>query len=421
MTAGPVGRSSSASSEHEPAERGGTGLPTATMLALALAYAVAPLATDMYLSAFPRMTRELHTSAAGIQLTLTAFMTGLAVGQLVIGPLSDRYGRRRPLLTGTAVSVLAGLLCAAAPSAELLIAARFLQGFSGAAGIVIARAVVSDRASGAGAARAFGLLMMIGGVAPVLAPLTGGALVGAVGWRGIFLVLTGLAVLMFVGALLFVPETLPPRERHTGGLADTLRRTGTLLTDRPFLGHALAFAFGFGMLFSYLAASPFVFQNVYGFSVGAYAVSLAVNAFGFTATSALNRRLVRRFGARLLLRTGLATMFVFSATLCLLGVTGLLVRASAVLLIFVTVSSLGLVAANATALAVARAPHAAGSASAVLGASQFGLAAVVSPLVGLGGDHTVVPMAVAMAASTAVAGSAVLLLARKDRGGDEAA
>ncbi|WP_307630303.1 multidrug effflux MFS transporter [Streptomyces turgidiscabies] len=399
----------------------GTDLPATMLLALALAYGVSPLAIDMYLSAFPRMARDLHASATGVQLTLTAFMTGLAVGQLLIGPLSDRWGRRRPLLAGTAVSVLAGLLCAAAPSVGLLVAARFVHGVSGAAGIVIARAVVGDRARGAGAARAYGLLMMTAGVAPVVAPLLGGALVGAVGWRGIFLVLAGLAALTFLGALFLVPETLPPDRRSGGGLATTLRRTGTLLADRPFLGYAFAFAFGFGTLFSYLAASPFVYQNVFDLSIGTYAVILAANAVGFTATSALNRRIVRRFGARLLLRVGLVVMAVCSTTLCLLAGTGLFVRDVAVPLVFATVSSLGLIAANATALAVARAPQAAGSASAIVGALQFGLAATVSPLVGLGGENTAVPMAVAMAASTVVAGSAVLVLAGTDRDGDELA
>jgi DHA1 family bicyclomycin/chloramphenicol resistance-like MFS transporter len=317
--------------------------------------------------------------------------------------------------------VLAGLLCAAAPSVGLLGAARFVHGVSGAAGIVIARAVVGDRARGAGAARAYGLLMMTAGVAPVVAPLIGGALVGAVGWRGIFLVLTGLAALTFLGALFLVPETLPHDRRYGGGLATTLRGTGTLLADRPFLGYAIAFAFGFGTLFSYLAASPFVYQNVFDLSIGTYAVILAANAVGFTATSALNRRIVRRFGARLLLRVGLVVMAVCSTMLCLLAGTGLLVRDVAVPLVFVTVSSLGLIAANATALAVARAPQAAGSASAIVGALQFGLAATVSPLVGLGGENTAVPMAVAMAASTVVAGSAVLVLAGTDRDGDELA
>ncbi|MES5820901.1 multidrug effflux MFS transporter [Streptomyces sp. RG80] len=402
-----------------PAEHG-ADLPAPMMSALALACGVSPLAIDMYLSAFPRMARDLHTSATGTQLTLTAFMVGLAVGQLVVGPLSDRWGRRRPLLAGTAVSTAAGLLCAAAPSAGLLCGARFVQGFGAAAGIVIARAVVGDRARGAGAARAYGLLMMIAGVAPVVAPLIGGALTGAVGWRGIFLALSALSVLTFLAAFLLVPESLPRRLRHGGGLATTLHRTGALLSDRPFLGYVMAFAFGFGALFGYLAASPFVYQKVYGYSVGQYAAVLAVNAVGFTATSALNRRLVPRHGARLLLRIGLGAMSSSSVALCLLAGTGLLVRDIAVPLIFVTVSALGLIAANATALAVTRASHAAGSASALLGATQFALAAAVSPLVGLGGDRTVVPMTVAMAASTVVAGAAVLCLARTDVRGDDA-
>ncbi|MEU0414547.1 multidrug effflux MFS transporter [Streptomyces griseorubiginosus] len=396
-------------------EEQGTDLPATMLAALALAYGVSPLAIDMYLSAFPRMARDLHASATGIQLTLTAFMTGLAVGQLVIGPLSDRWGRRRPLLAGTAVSVLAALLCAAAPSVGLLAAARFLHGVSGAAGIVVARAVVGDRARGVGAARAYGLLMMTAGLAPVVAPLIGGMLLGAVGWRGIFLVLAGLAALTFLCALFLVPETLPHDRRHGGGFAATLRRTGSLLVDRPFLGHAFAYAFGFGTLFSCLAASPFVYQNVFGLSVGTYALILAANAVGFIAASALSRRIVRRWGAGLLLRVGLAVMAAGSAILCLLAVTGSLVRDVAVPLIFVTVSSLGLVAANATSLAVARAPRAAGGASAILGALQFGLAATVAPLVGLGGENTAVPMTAAMVASTVLAGAAVLVLTATDQ------
>ncbi|MPY62774.1 multidrug effflux MFS transporter [Streptomyces spongiae] len=373
------------------------------MLALALAYAVAPLATDMYLPAFPRMTEGLRTEVTGVQLTLTTFMLGLATGQLVIGPLSDRWGRRRPMLAGTAVSALAGVLCALASSVEVLVAARFVQGFSGAAGIVIARAVISDRSPAGGAARSFGVLMITGGVAPVVAPLAGGALVGPVGWRGIFLVLAGLATLMFLGVLLLVPETLPPQSRHGGGLLTTFQRMGGLLSDRGFVGYTLAYGFAFGVLFSYIAASSFVFQNVYDLSTGAYSVLFAANAFGFTSTGAVNRSIVGRFGPRPLLRTGLTVMVTCSAVLCGLGTAGRLVLPLAAALVFLATSSLGLVAANATALATARAPQAAGSASALLGSLQFGLAALVSPLVGLGGERTAVPMTIAMLTAACVA------------------
>ncbi|TQE32569.1 Bcr/CflA family efflux MFS transporter [Streptomyces ipomoeae] len=405
---------------------GESGVPTPTLLALALAYAVAPLATDMYLSAFPRMIDDLGTGVSGVQLTLTAFMVGLATGQLLIGPLSDRWGRRRPMLAGTAVSALAGLLCALAPSVELLTAARFLQGFGGAAGIVIARAVITDRTAETGtraagtagsgaAARAFGILVITGGVAPVVAPLIGGAVLGAAGWRGIFLVLTALAVLTCCGVFVRVPETLPPRLRHGGGLTTTFRTMGGLFSDRSYLGYALAYGFGFGVLYSYLAASPFVYQHVYGLSTGAYTVALAVNAFGFTSTGAVNRRIVGRFGPRALLRVGLTAMLICCAVLCVLAAKGRPPFLPAVVLIYLTASSLGLVAANATALATARAPHAAGSASALLGALQFGLAALVAPLVGLGGEGTALPMAATMTASVCVASLGGLLLARRDR------
>jgi DHA1 family bicyclomycin/chloramphenicol resistance-like MFS transporter len=191
-------------------------LRTPTIVVLALLTAIAPLATDMYLPALPTMVGDLGSSASGVQLTLTTFLVGLALGQLVIGPLSDQFGRRGLLIVGTVVCALAGVACAFAPSAGFLVAARFVQGFSGAAGIVLSRAVIADRASGERAARLFSLMMVISGVAPVVAPLLGGSLVGAVGWRGIFWILAGVAVVMVVGVLSAVPESLPVERRQRG-------------------------------------------------------------------------------------------------------------------------------------------------------------------------------------------------------------
>lgn len=371
-------------------------LPMTTTVVLALLTAIAPLATDMYLPAFPRMAVELGTSATAVQLSLTTFMVGLALGQLVIGPLSDQRGRRGLLIAGSAVCAAAGLACALAPSIGFLVVARFLQGFSGAAGVVLSRAVVSDRARGNAAAKLFGLMMLIQGVAPVLAPLLGGTLVNAVGWRGVFGILAGLSAVMLVGVLVLVPETLPRERRTGGGLAATVRDARTVLTNRRYLGWTGALVLGFAAMFAYISASPFVLQNVLGLSVGAYSVAFAANALGLGLVAGLGTKLVERFGPRRLLVTGVVAVAVLSVLLLVDVVLLDLPRWPTLVLLFLTVSSLGLVFGNATTLATDEVAHAAGTGSAVMGALQFGLGALVSPLVGLRGEEDAVPMAVVM-------------------------
>ncbi|OMC36441.1 Bcr/CflA family drug resistance efflux transporter [Mycobacterium sp. GA-1841] len=386
-------------------------LPMSWLGVLALLTAVAPLSIDMYLPAFPAMADEFGTSASAIQFTLTSFMIGLASGQLIIGPLSDRFGRRPLMLAGTLVCVLAGIACALAPNIALLTAFRFVQGFSGAAGVVLSRAVVADRAHGAVAARAFSLMMIINGAAPVLAPLIGGSLMGVIGWRGVFWILTGLAAAMFIGVALVLPETHPKDNRNTGGVAAMLRDARSVLTNRGYIGYTLAFAFGFTVMFAYISASPFVLQNVLGLSPLHYSFAFAANAAGIVIVNAVNARIVGRFGQRRLMHLGIGLLVLLSALLVIDALLGPVLWASLVLL-WGAVASLGLVAANATSLALDEVRHAAGTGSAVLGALQFGLAAVVSPIVGLGGDHTALPMAVAMVVSAVVAAAALLLTRR---------
>lgn len=383
-------------------------LPLSWLGVLALLTAVAPLSIDMYLPAFPAMAQEFGTSASAVQFTLTSFMVGLASGQLIIGPLSDRFGRRPLLLAGTVVCVLAGVACAMAPNIAALTAFRFVQGFSGAAGVVLSRAVVADRVHGPLAARAFSLMMIINGAAPVLAPLIGGSLMGVIGWRGIFWILTGLAVAMFVGVVVVLPETHPKDHRHTGGVTAMLRDARSVLTNRGYLGYTLAFAFGFTVMFAYISASPFVLQNVLGLSPLHYSFAFAANAAGIVIVNALNTRIVGRFGQRRLLHLGIGLLVFFSVLLLVDALLGPVLWASLVLL-WGAVASLGLVAANATSLALDKVRHAAGTGSAVLGALQFGLAAAVSPLVGLGGDHTALPMAIAMVVSAGISAAALLL------------
>ncbi|UGQ44326.1 multidrug effflux MFS transporter [Rhodococcus aetherivorans] len=367
----------------------------------------------MYLPGLPVMSESLGTSTVGIQLTLTTFMAGLGVGQLIVGPLSDGWGRRRLLLAGTVVLALSSALCATAPTVEVLIAARLIQGFSGGTGIVLARAVIADRARGNEAARLFSVMMIIGGVAPIVAPLLGGVLLGPIGWRGIFWVLTGLAVLMIVAVLTVVPETLPPERRHSGGLAMLARNFGTVIGNRRFVGYAATFALGFGAMFSYISASPFVVQEVLGMTPGQFSLIFAANSVGLVAGNIVNTRLIGRFEVRDLLRYGVTQMLTAGVLLVLAVLVADTNRWLVLPLLFLVVSSLGFVMGNATALAQGQVPKAAGTGSAVMGASQFGLAALVSPLVGLGGEDTALPMALAIAISAALSMTALLTLTRE--------
>lgn len=378
------------------------GAGAALVGTLALLTAIAPLATDLALPAFPATADDLGVTASAVQLTLTAFMVGLALGQLVIGPLSDQWGRRRPLLAGTVACVLASAVCAVAPGIEVLVGARFVQGFAGAAGVVLARAVVTDVAAGERAAKVFNGLMIIQGVVPVLAPLLGGALSPVIGWRGVYWVVTAVSAVMAVAAAAVVRESLPAVERHRGGLAGLGRDVARILRNRTYVGHTMAVVFCFGAMFAYISASPFVLQNLLGLSTGTYSVVFAVNSVGIMAASVASTKLVDVVGPRRLVLVGAGAMTLSSALLVV--VTTLLGTPlwPTLALLFVAVASLGLVAGNATMLALAQVPHAAGSGSAVLGAAQFAVAALAAPLVGVAGERSAVPMAVVMLVSTLV-------------------
>jgi DHA1 family bicyclomycin/chloramphenicol resistance-like MFS transporter len=384
--------------------------PTPTLIGvLALLSFVLPMSTDMYLPAFPAMARELGTDASGVQLTLTAFLVGLAAGQLVLGPLSDRYGRRGPLLAGTALCVVATALCALAPSLGWLVVFRFVTGFGGAAGIVLGRAVVSDRATGVVAARLFAILMALGGIAPIIAPLAGGAVFELAGWRAVFWALAAAALLAFFGTLLAVPESLPADKRRRSGLAATLRTAGSVLADRVYLGYTLAFTFASGALFCYISASPFVYQKVLGLTVGQGTQVFAAGALIATLSTAASAKLVSRVRPDTLLRMGLLAMAGATAANLLLALLGELDTVVMIGLLGIACAGLGLVFGNATALAIARIPHAAGTGSALLGTLQSGLGAVVAPLMGLGGQYTAIPLCVGMAACSVIALSCLRL------------
>ena len=368
------------------------------LVVLASLAAVAPVATDLYLPGFPAMGEALGAGASGVQLTLTSFLVGLALGQLVMGPLSDRYGRRGPLVASTTACLLAGVVCAVAPTLPVLVAARLVQGLAGAGGMVIGRAVISDVVTGRAAAKAFTLMLTVGGVAPVLAPLVGGVLAAPVGWRGMLWTVAGLCALMLVGVLLVVPETRPAevRARDHTSYAEALR---AVLRSRGYWPPVAVFALSFAVMMAYISASPFVYQNVLGLSAVGYGVAFGVNAVGLITAGSVSSRLVDRVEPMLLVRACIGVQVV--ATL------GYVVLAAAhappwtfAVAIFVAVVCNGGIMGNAAALAMSRVRAVAGTGSAILGFSQFALGAAVSPLVGLGGEESALVPALVMASAS---------------------
>lgn len=388
----------------------GAPRPTGRLIgALALLSAVAPLATDMYLPAFPEMADDLGTTATGVQLTLTAFMIGLASGQLVIGPISDSVGRRRPLLLGTLTCLAASIACALAPNIAVLVAARFVQGFAGAAGIVLARAIITDVSRGPTAAKLMSVMMVIGGVMPVVAPLAGGTILQFASWRGVFWVISALVVAMVLSVIGVVGESLPPDRRHSGGLRALMSNTGRVFGNRTYVSATAVYALSFGTLFSYISASPFVLQNVVGLSPLHYSIAFGVNSLGIMLASSLAIRLADRVDVRRTLGAGLLGLLTASVALLVTVILGS-PAVPVLVLMFCVTFSMGLILGNASAIAMQSVSDTAGTGSAFMGACQFLLAAVVSPLVGLAGDTDAHPMAIAMVTCAVLASLAHLVL-----------
>ncbi|MEU6073296.1 multidrug effflux MFS transporter [Micromonospora sp. NPDC047074] len=383
-----------------------TGRSAVVLVALLGAItAVGPLSLDTYLPAFPDMTDDLKASQAQVQLSLTTCLVGIALGQLVTGPLSDRFGRRLPVLVGVGAYTLMSLLCAVVPSAGTLAAARLAQGFAGGMGVVVARAVVRDLYSGREAAKYFSRLTLIFGIAPMAAPALGSLVLRFGDWRAIFVTLAVIGALLAAAVAWRLPETLPASRRSTGGLAATAAAGRALLTDRVFLGYALAQGLAFAALFAYISGSSFVFQDVFGVSADAFSLIFGVNALALVAAGQLNARLLDRFEPRPLLVRPLGVGVLVALVLLVGALLGSLPLVAVALFVFL--GSLGMVMPNGTALALDRHPARAGTAAALLGTITSLVGAIVAPLVGLGGEGSAVPMAVVVAGA-AVASLAVI-------------
>lgn len=379
------------------------------VLLLGALTAIGPLTVDTYLPALPTLRQELHATDASTQLTMTGLLAGLGLGQLIIGPLSDSVGRRKPLIAGLIGHALMSLLCALSPSIEMLIIARTVQGLCGAAVAVVAMAIVRDLFSGMKAAQLFSRLVLVTGVSPILAPSLGSALLALTDWQGIFVVLAVVALAAMVIAIIALPETLPTQRRTPAEPARWLHAYAALFSDRHYLTMVAVAAMMFAALFAYVAGSPFVLQDVYGLSPAAFGVVFAINAVGLIALTQLNPVLIKRFGPARVLRvaviTGVAaTIALLLTSLLGAGLIGFVVP------IFVLLAACGVSAPNATAIALSRHGENAGTASALLGSAQFVIGGLASPIVGALNNGTAVPLAALMIFCTGLALALLLRL-----------
>ncbi|UOY00689.1 multidrug effflux MFS transporter [Blastococcus sp. PRF04-17] len=380
--------------------------PSAVRLVLVLGAFVAlgPLTIDMYLPALPTITEQLGTTPATVQLTLTGTLIGLALGQLVLGPLSDALGRKGPLLAGTALHVLASLLVLVAPTIEVLTVLRVLQGVGTAAGGVIALAIVRDLYVGRAAATTLSRLFLVLGAAPVLAPTVGGELLRFTSWRGIFALLAGYGALMVLLGWLLLRETLPVERRISTGVRGTLLGYRALFRDRAYVGLVVVVGLTMAGLLSYVSGSPFVYQEQFGLDEQQFGLLFGAGAIWLIAATQLNPLLLRRWSPAQLLVTGTVLGVVGGVALVLLSATTTGGLWAVVGALWVCLFACGLAFPNAPALALSRHGEAAGTAAALLGAVQFGVGAVVSPVVGLlGNDALAVGTVILAALALAVA------------------
>ncbi|PWC23038.1 MFS transporter [Brenneria roseae subsp. roseae] len=354
------------------------------VIILGLLAALGPLCTDLYLPALPELALDLSTSASASQLSLTSGLLGLGAGQLVFGPLSDKLGRKRPLFCSLLIFLAASVWCALAQDIHQLIIARFIQGIAGAGGAVLSRAIARDLYTGHQLTRFFALLMLVNGLAPIIAPVLGGALLSIVDWRGIFITLAAVTVPLLMLSASRLQETLPEERRVTGGIGTLLSSIGSLLIERQFMGLCLVQGFAGAGMFAYIGASPFVLQNIYQLSPQMFSLCFAINGVGLIFSAQLSSRLSQHWGDMRVLKLGLAIAAVSSLLLLLAGylqapLIGLLVP------LFFSVIIIGIVGPSASALAMQSQGDKAGSASALIGVSMFALGAISVPLTGLNG------------------------------------
>ena len=394
-----------------PAAREQTvGRPLAAVLGLLTIFG--PISMDLYLPVLPALTAELHSTTSVAQLTITACLLGLAIGQVIAGPLSDRFGRRMPLLIGVVAYTLTSALCAISPTIEALILARFVQGLAGAVGIVIAQAAGRDVYSGGKLIRYYGRLTVLGGLAAIIGPVIGGLLATVTDWRGVFLFLAAVGVLILVASLVVFQETLPAERRVTGGFSHTLNDFRRLLADRVFVGAVLITGFSYAAIFAYLSGATYILQGMYGLTPQGYSLAFGLNSFGFMVFGFAAGRVSERWSERGTLTIGLA--MTAGGALGLLATALLHLPLAAIILsLFTMVSGVAVTSPPATSLALKDYPDIAGTASSLLGLARFAFGGLAAPLVGIGGANDAVPFGVVASVCAAAAVLCLGLAGRK--------
>jgi DHA1 family bicyclomycin/chloramphenicol resistance-like MFS transporter len=374
--------------------------------------AFGPLSMDMYLPSTPTIAANLHASQSLVQLTLSGCLAGLAVGQLVAGPLSDGMGRKRPLLAGLVAFTVLSVACAVAPDIGALIAFRFLQGMAGATGVVLSLAIVRDLYEGTELARVLGSLMLVFGLAPVLAPVIGAQVLRFTSWRGVFGVLAATGLVLLVVSW-FLPDTLPEDRRTPARLRQLIADSRALLRHRDYAGNTLAVAFGTAALITYISALPFIVEDAYHQSPQLFSLFFAINSIGLVAMAHLGAWLIRRLPVTRVVRASLVVMAAGALAFLAAALTGHPPLAVLLVPLFVFVSSFGMTRPNAAALALADQGSIAGTASAWLGALPFLLGAALSPLAGLGGQGGATVAGILLGTLCLAALASQVLIARK--------
>ena len=364
---------------------------------LGLLSCIGPLAVDAYLPAFPAIVDDLRASESALQQSVGIYFVGLASGQLILGPVSDRLGRRWPLMFGAVVLMIGSLGCAFATDASQLIFWRLVQAIGGCAAMVISRAIVRDLFEPREGARFYSYMMLIGGLAPVLAPIIGGALLITFGWRSIFWFLALYGVLWLALVIMFLPESLPAEKRHPVSFGEVLRRYGLLLRDRQFVLYSLSGSLISAMMFAYIAGSPFVFMNLHGVKPEHFGFFFGANALGIMTLGQINRSLVVRYDMNRILRLVLCVAATAACLVCLATLTGWFGFPGILVPLFFAVASMGMVMPLATALAMA--PHGAmaGNASALFGVMMFGISGLSGFAVSALHNGTAWPMGIIIA------------------------